>query len=76
MGTVLPFFLNIGFDPEAITAMGDAYDRACAELHDRGQPEIVREVIARRIIKAAKEGERDPERLCDMALRAFGFGRI
>lgn len=75
MATVLPFFLNHGFDPEAITAMGDAYDRACAKLHDRGQPEVVREVIAKRIIKAAKEGERDPERLCGIALRAFGFDR-
>ena len=75
MGTVLPFFLNAGFDAEATTAMGDAFDRACKELHDRGQPEIVREVIAKRIIVAAKKGERDPERLCALALRSFGFDR-
>lgn len=71
MGTVLPFFVDTGFDPEAITIMADAYDRAWKALHDRGQPEVVREVIARRIIKAAKEGERDPDRLCAFALDAF-----
>jgi hypothetical protein len=72
VGTVIPFFTDTGFDPEAITAMADAYERAWDVLRDRGQPDIVREVIARRIIKAAKDGERDPDRLCGYALRAFG----
>jgi hypothetical protein len=44
MGTVLPFFIDAGFDPEATTVMGDAFERACKQLHDRGQPEIVREL--------------------------------
>jgi hypothetical protein len=56
------------FDDAAIRAMGDAFDDATRELHDRGQPAIVREVLARRIIEAAKLGERDPKRLRDIAL--------
>jgi hypothetical protein len=39
--------------------MGEAFDDACKELHDTGQPPIVYEVIAKRIIDAAKNGERD-----------------
>ena len=54
--------------------MGEAFDRACKELHDKGQPEIVYEVIARRIIEAVKNGERDPIRLRNAGLAAFGAG--
>jgi hypothetical protein len=52
--------------------MGDAFDAACKDLHDTGQPSIVYEVVATRIIEAAKSGERDPEKLRDWALTAFG----
>jgi hypothetical protein len=36
--------------------MSEAFDAACEELHDTGQPEIVLEVIAERIITVAKTG--------------------
>jgi hypothetical protein len=42
------------------------------DLHDTGQPDLVYEVIAKRIIEAAKSGERYPEKLRDWALTAFG----
>ena len=57
------------FDPEAIAAMNEAFDAACKELGDTGQPEAAREVIAGRIIAAARLGERDPVRLREAALR-------
>jgi hypothetical protein len=60
------------FDDHATKVMGDAFDAACKDLHDTGQPSIVYEVVATRIIEAAKSGERDPERLRDWALTAFG----
>jgi len=47
------------FDPEALTTMGEAFDAACKALYGTGQPQIVREVIAQRIIEAANRGERD-----------------
>jgi hypothetical protein len=40
--------------------MGKAFDRACHSLHDIGQPDLVREIIAKRIIEVARDGERDP----------------
>ena len=59
------------FDPETVQAMCAAYNKAKIELQDTGQPDVVREVIARRIIKLAEAGERDPNRLCAGALSAI-----
>jgi len=60
------------FDDHATGVMGEAFDAACKDLRDTGQPDLVYEVIAKRIIEAAKSGERDPEKLRDWALTAFG----
>jgi hypothetical protein len=57
------------FGPEAIAEMSEALDAACLELGDTGQPEVVREMVAQRIIFAATLGERDPVRLRQAALR-------
>jgi hypothetical protein len=67
--------LNHSFDADATRAMGEAFDAACLELHDKGQPVLVREVLAKRIIAAAEKGERDPAILCDAALQAAGIRR-
>jgi len=52
--------------------MGEAFDSACKELHDTGQPSIVYEVIAKRIIDSVRAGERDPVRLRNIGLAALG----
>jgi hypothetical protein len=58
------------FGPEVIAAMCEALEAACKELGDDiTQPEVAREVLARRIITAAKLGERNPVRLQAAALR-------
>jgi hypothetical protein len=56
------------FEPQAIVAMSEAYEASLKELHDTGQPELVLEIIAERIIAAASIGERDPVRLRVAAL--------
>jgi hypothetical protein len=48
--------------------MSEAFEAACKELEDTGQPQIARDVIAGRIIAAARIGERDPVRLREAAL--------
>jgi len=63
-----PFKAPGAFEPEAIAAMSEAFEAACEVLHEAGQPEMVREVIAKRIIAAATTGERDPVRLRAAAL--------
>jgi hypothetical protein len=62
-------------DAETVRVMDDAFDQICQHLQDTGQPEIVREVIAEKIVAAAKRGERDPVRLRDIVLGSFGLQR-
>jgi hypothetical protein len=62
------FLITAGFFGPEVAAMSEAYDAALKALHDTGQPKIVREIIAERIIAVAKTGERDPVRLRKSAL--------
>lgn len=73
MGTVVNLFREAAFGPEATRVMGEAFEMARRSLHDTGQPEIVQEVLAKRIIDLARKGERDPQKLCEGALRALGL---
>jgi hypothetical protein len=56
------------FEPDATAAMGEAFEAACNHLHDAGKAEVVRQLIAERIIAAARRGELDPVRLRAAAL--------
>jgi hypothetical protein len=73
MADGLRFFQDGAFDPDITSAMGEAFDRPCKSLHDMGQPDIVKEIIAKRIVEVARTGERDPVQLCERALAALGF---
>jgi hypothetical protein len=69
MGEILQFIRPYDvFDPETLVILGKAYDKALACLHDRGQPLVVREIMAQRIFDLATTGERNPDRLCEAAL--------
>ena len=75
MASILPFVRDKSdFDDEATRLMGEAFDAACKGLRDAGQPSVVQEV-AKRIIKAAMKGERDPARLRAAGLAALGYDR-
>jgi hypothetical protein len=62
---------NVAFDDAATSAMGEAFDRAYKAVRRYGP--TVREMIAKRIIDAAKNGERNPVRLLEQALIPFGI---
>jgi hypothetical protein len=64
---------NVWFDDAATLAMGEAFDQACKSLRNFGSACLVREIIAKRIINVAKNGERDPIRLHEQALIPFGI---
>jgi len=64
---------DVSFDDAATLAMGEAFDHACMSLHRFGTLITARELIAKRIIEAAKNGERDPARLCEQSLIPFGI---
>jgi hypothetical protein len=77
VASILPFIKKSGivFDDPTTRIMGEAFDAACRELHDNGQPTIVYEVIAKRIIDAARNGERDPVQLRNVGLAGLGFDK-
>jgi hypothetical protein len=60
---------GIDFDDATTRAMSEAFDAACAEKTE--QSDTARELIALRIIEAAKKGQRDPELLKRAALITF-----
>ena len=59
------------FDAETARLMGVAFEMALVALqHADGVIAPTRDAVAQKIIEPAKAGERDPERLCDGALKA------
>ena len=62
---------NVWFDDAATSAMGAAFDRACESLRNFGS--AVPTIIAEGIVAAAKNGERDTDRLYEQALKAFAI---
>ena len=70
MGRILHFIRTdtSAFDDLVTSAMGEAFDAACAELQYNNLSELVREIIAERMIDAAKRGERDPKGLRSSAV--------
>src|SRR5258708_28341214 len=49
-----PFREQGAFDPEVTAAMGAAFDAACNELCEVGRLQMVRKLVAQRIIAAAR----------------------
>ena len=64
-------FQNLSFDPEQVTAVNQAYDLACRTLQNIGQLEVDREIIARGILQAAGSGERDANKLYELAIHGL-----
>ena len=74
MATAGPVLQVAVFDPAATHIMGQAFDCACRSLHNIGQlNNAVKEVIAKRIVELARDGERDPNKLCEHSLQTLGF---
>jgi hypothetical protein len=65
---ITPYLDGQSFDPETIRVMGIAFEmtRVALRIEDRTDPVV--EIITKRIIELAKEGERNVDRLCDGAL--------
>jgi hypothetical protein len=63
-----PFGEQGAFDPETTAAMGAAFYAACEKLCEVGRLQMVRKLVAQRIIAAARKGELDPVHLRSAAL--------
>jgi hypothetical protein len=66
---ITPFLDGQKFDSETKRVMGVAFEmtRAALRLTDRNDPII--EIIAKKIIELAKAGARNPDLLCERALK-------
>ena len=67
---------DVFFDDEATLAMGAAFDLASSSLRYFARVERLRDLVAKRIIEAAKNGERDPIRLQSQALVGFSIDDV
>jgi hypothetical protein len=65
---IRPLMQPGAFGPEVIAAMSEALEAALKELQHTEPTDVVREIMAGRIIGAARLGERDPVRLRAAAL--------
>ena len=66
--SVLRFTLRGVFDDATVRNICGAFDLACKQLNDAGQRNVVHEVMIKRIIAAARRGERGVKLLQDAGL--------
>lgn len=70
-----PIVDDVSFDDKATRAMGIAFDCTCSALADTGVERAVKEIVALRILEAAKAGEHNCDRLLDIALQELSAAR-
>ena len=68
--TIIPF-LGDSFDPEPKRVMGLAFEMARVALGLSDHTGVANEAIAKEIIELAKSGERNPDLLCEVAVKEF-----
>jgi hypothetical protein len=72
MGSVMPKrFIDSGMDADTVKAIVDAFDFARRELGLAATNDAVTDFLALKIVEFARKGERDPNRLRDLTLRAL-----
>jgi hypothetical protein len=64
---------GVSFSPEEIRAMTEAYEAVRKKLHDRGQPDLVNEIIAKRIIEVAKTKALNAAEMAKRVVKSFGL---
>jgi hypothetical protein len=63
---------DVAFDPEALSILGDAFDKASAAFQSQRNDNAARAALAKGILHLATTGERDAARLLDGALGRNG----
>jgi hypothetical protein len=66
---ITPFLNGERFDEETRRALGVAFEMTCIALRVGDCADDVRQAVADKIIALAKAGERNPDRLCEEALK-------
>jgi hypothetical protein len=66
-------FLEAQLSPDVTEAMGEALELACRSLPNTAQSDLIKEIIAKRIVASAEGGLRAPQELCRDALASLGI---
>jgi hypothetical protein len=66
---ITPYPNGQQFDPETKRILGLAFEMTCAALRIGDCDDGVKQAIAKKLIALAKAGERNPDILCEEALR-------
>jgi hypothetical protein len=66
---ITPFLNGERFDEETRRTLGVAFEMTCIALRVGDCADDVRQAVADKIIALAKAGERNPDRLCEEALK-------
>jgi hypothetical protein len=64
-----PFLYGERPDPETKRLLSVAFEMTCIALRVEGSDDFVKQAIAAKIIELAKTGERNPDILCEQALK-------
>ena len=64
-------FYNTSFDPQTLVLLETAFDEAWLTLKSVGNRTVKPDELARSVLGLAMEGERDPVRLHDGALKGL-----
>jgi hypothetical protein len=74
---ITPYLSGQQFDPETKRILGLAFELTCAALRIGECDDGVKQAIADKIINLAKGGGRNPEVICEQALKQAGsVGRL
>jgi hypothetical protein len=73
MSMPFPLFENACFDPEATKLMGEIFEEMVQSLGRVGRPRVIQEAIARQIIEAVQDGERDRDAIYQRVLAALAL---
>ena len=67
---------NLAFNQDDIERLAAAYEEALLALHISDRDDPINKVIAQRIIEGARAGERDPNTLCQIAIKDLMIPRL
>jgi hypothetical protein len=59
---------NSGLDPTEMQGLSDAFEAVCRELRLAEKDDRLRDFVATKVLELAARGERDPDRICVLAL--------
>ena len=66
---ITPFLNGERFDLETKRVLSVAFEMTCIALRANDADDFVKQAIARKIIALARAGERNPDILCEQALK-------